>query len=221
MKNAVICNLLLRGQKIVSRGEIDGNGFFQGRLHRFWISSRNTSALLRHAPSYEQITAFCLNSSGGKTRKNAVITTHVFARLVVVLTEREEASAAVIQSGQTLTRIEQQRRHDRDSFWESIVARFHNDKTVIIMMEYGGIIDSDDEQTLINPNLPPPQRRTGAWLKEKYYSVRSLFTKAHHNWTVSGHNDSEDWSFHKFVPRAPSSTEISFKVDFSLLYSLL
>ena len=131
VKNAVICHILLSGQKTVSRGEIYLNGFFQGRLHRFWSSKRNMSTLLRRVPSYEQIIAFYLNSSGGKTRKNAGITSHEFVTLVGVLTERAEAHAAIIQSGQTRTRIEQQRRHDRDSSWESIVASSHNDKTVI------------------------------------------------------------------------------------------
>ena len=45
-----------------------------------------------------------------------MITAHEFERLIEVLTEYDEPRSGLLHSGLNLTRIEQQRREDRDAF---------------------------------------------------------------------------------------------------------
>ena len=81
--------------------------------------------------------------------------------------------------------VEQQRRTNRDEFWETTVARLHNNPDVVLCANFLGLVDADEYQTLLNPNIPVPQRRSGAWLKEIYVSVRTILTRAFHKWTCS------------------------------------
>jgi len=207
VKNAVICYLLLNAQKAVARGDVDWDGFFQGRMRRFWSLPGNVSTQVRCAPSEDSILAFTPGTAG-KASKVAAMSPHEFARLIGVITE---------QSGLPLTRIQQQRRTQRDEFWESIIARLHNDEAVVVSMNYAGLIDADENQAMLNPNLKVPQRRSGAWLKERYFGARSLFTRAYHNWSQSGQNNSEGCDFHKFVPRAPSCITLSLQGRFCVI----
>ena len=74
---------------------------------------------------------------------------------------------------------------------------------------YSGIADADDELIAIRPNLSLPQKRSGAWLKEKYFAVSAPFTRAYHNWARFGQNNPEVCNFIDIVPRAPLSTDVS------------
>lgn len=208
VKNAVICYLLLKARSAVSTGKVDWNEFFCNRFHEFWSNPLKISTPMRLAPPFKDILDF---SSDGveRSKKRTAITTHEFARLFCLLVENEQARRELLQSGLDLTRIEQQRRMDRDVFWESIVAVLHNDPTKTVGTKFIGCVDADDNHTSINPNLPVPQKQSGSWLKEKFFSVRAAFIRAFHNWTRSGQNSSDGFAFHKFVPRAPSSTAIS------------
>ena len=47
LKNAVMCHCLLNGQKTVSRGDLDWDGFFQCRLERFWSSTSSVTRPIR------------------------------------------------------------------------------------------------------------------------------------------------------------------------------
>ena len=90
-----------------------------------------------------------------------------------------------------------------------MVARLHNDEDTVIGINHVGLVDADEHHSCVNPNKICPRKRSGVWLKDKFFSVRAAFTGAFHNWTRSGQNNPEGSSFVKFVPRAPSSTTIS------------
>ena len=120
--------------------------------------------------------------TGSEPRKPALMTAHELARLIGVLTESDEARSALLHSRMNLTRVEQQRRDDRDAFWKSAVARLNNDHEVVVSKSYAGMVETDDEHTCLNPNLNVPQRRPDSWLKSKYFGTRALLKRA----TVTG-----------------------------------
>ena len=216
VKNAVICHLLIKGKTVVSDGTVEWNEFFNGRLGKFWSNPAKISTPIRFAPSDNDIVAFAAESTE-RVKRTAAIATHEFARLVGILIDNEEARTGLLQSGIDLTRVEQQRRSDRDEFWETTVARLHNNPNIVVRANFTGLVDADEHQTLLNPNISVPQRRSGAWLKGRFFSVRTIFTRAFHNWTRSGQNSPEGHNFSDFVPRAPSSTAISSIGRFCLI----
>lgn len=208
VKNTVICYLLCKAMKAVSSGEVEWDEFFGGRFRRFWANPSKISTPVRIAPSSEDIEAFATETLH-RARRTASINAHEFARFVGILVENEEARSALLQSGMDLTRVEQKRRMSRDDFWETVVARLHNDREIIVGMNFIGLVDADDNQTALDLNMAVPQKRTGAWLKDKFFAVRASFTRAYHNWTRSGQNNPEGTDFEMFVPRAPASTAMS------------
>lgn len=68
--------------------------------------------------------------------------------MIGILFENDEARSSLLQSCQTQSRIEQQRRDQRDVSWETTVARLHNDVSFTVVMNYAGMVDDDDKQTL-------------------------------------------------------------------------
>ena len=76
-------------------------------------------------------------------------------------------------------------------------------------MSFVGLVDADDEHSVKNPKKALPQKRSGAWLKDKFFAIRAPFTRGFHNWMRSGQNNPEGSDFSNFVPHAPSSTVIS------------
>ena len=62
---------------------------------------------------------------------------------------------------------------DRDEFWETVVARLRNSQTEIIGMSFGGLVSSDDKDSLINPNKSLSLKRKSAWLKDKCLAIRA------------------------------------------------
>ena len=151
----------VKGQVAVQTGEKDWDEFLCGQYKSFWSNPSRITTSLRSCPSDADLRAFS-SERGGRMNGTAVITCHEFARLVDILIEKKEARSALLSSGINLTRIEQQRRMDRDEFWESVVARLHNDQTVIVGMSFVGLVDADDEHSVINPNKALPQKRSGA-----------------------------------------------------------
>ena len=208
VKNTVVCHSLLKGQQVVASGAKDWDDFFMGKYNEFWTNPANVTNFMRACLSDSDIRAFS-SEKGEKHRREAFMTSHEFARMIGILFENEEARTSLLRSGLDLTRVEQQRRMDRDAFWEFVVARFHNDEDTVIGMSYVGLVDADEHHSCVNPNKIPQQKRSGVWLKEKFFSVRAAFTRAFYNWTRSGQNNPEGSDFIKFVPRAPSSTTIS------------
>ena len=174
----------------------------------FWSNPSRIPTSLRSCPSDADSRAFS-SEKGERMKRTAAIICHEFARLVGIMIEKEEARSALLSSGVNLTRIEQQLRMDREEFWESVVARLHNDQTVIVGMSFVGLVDTDDEHSVINPSKALPQKRSGAWLKDKLFAIRASFTRAFHNWTRSRQNNPEGCDFSNFVPRAPSCTVTS------------
>lgn len=78
--------------------------------------------------------------------------------MIGILLEHDEARNGLLQSGQTQSRIEQQRSDERDGFWKATVSRLHNDVSFIIGMNYAGLVDADDKQSLLDPNDPVHRR---------------------------------------------------------------
>ena len=100
--------------------------------------------------------------------------------MVGILVDNEEALTSLLQSGIDLERVEQQRRSDRDEFWEATVARLHNNLNVVVRPNFTGLVAAHEKMTLLKPNKSLPQRRSGAWLKGRFFSVRAIFTRAFH-----------------------------------------
>ena len=94
LKNGAICHLFLNGQKTVSSGDLDWDGFFEGRLRRFWSSHCTVTTPTRMEPTEEQPLPFAAKKIGRKPRKLAVMAAHEFARLIGVLTKYDEARSA-------------------------------------------------------------------------------------------------------------------------------
>lgn len=93
VKNLVINYLLLNGQKAVSRGEGEWDGFFHGRYHKFRSTPGNMSKALRVAPTDSQIQAYAPDDVD-TVRTVAGTSSHEFTRLVGILTEHNEARNA-------------------------------------------------------------------------------------------------------------------------------
>ena len=152
---------MLKGQQAEKAGEKDWVEFLCGLYKIFWTNPSRILTSLSSCPSDEDIRAF--SSERGETMKrNGAISCHEFARLVGILIEKEEARSALLSSDINLTRIEQQRRMDRDEFWEAVLARLQNDQTVMVGMSFVELVDADDEHSLINPNKSLPKKRSGA-----------------------------------------------------------
>ena len=110
---------------------------FRGRYHSCWSNLSKISTPIRVAPSESETSTFTPDTIE-PIRRTAVMSTQKFARFVGILTENEEPRSALLQSGKSLTRIEHQRRMNRDEFWETIVAMVHNSPTLSCLLTLTG-----------------------------------------------------------------------------------
>lgn len=145
----------------------------------------------------------------GRSRHAPAMTVHEFARLVGVLLHDESARAALLQSGQNLTRAQQDQRQGRDMFWETVVQPIFNDARTKMTLNMAGCVDNIFSNTQVDANYALLCKRSGSWLKDRYFSVRCIFTKAYHIWSKSGQKSSEGSDFHKFVPPQSGSLQPS------------
>lgn len=204
VKNAVVCHLMRFADLKAGQSDAVYKDIFGTTQVAFWRIPGNIQDVFK-APCAEDI------SLQDKTAPPKSITVPEFARLIAVLTESDKCRSALLQSGLNLNRDDLQRGDGRDAFWTTVVEPLFNDETAKFAMDLRGSVQPDDGIGIIDVNQSPQCHRNGVWLKDEFASIRSLFTKAYHNFSVSGQNDGEASQFCNFVPRAPGSTQIARK----------
>ncbi len=215
-KNATIGKLMMAAQAAVTSGTYDWNTVFGTMQSDFWRESANRAEFIRKAPTHQRYLETA-PTRGSRKSGAPPMTLSEFARLMGLLTKNDLARRALIQSGLDLTREQQQRREGRDAFWESLIARLFNDRTVRVELDLRGCISGPNDVGTVNSNAPPAAPRGGAWLKDRFFAVRALFTKAYARWTVSGQNNPEVGAFQNFVAPAPNSTTMSLQGKFTCI----
>lgn len=182
-KNTLVCRLLMHSDARVRDSSATYDSVFGDEYTEFWRSPRNQAATVYIAPSSEIVrdTASVEGKRGRAAKKvEQPMSTSEFARLMGVLIEDDDARAALIASGQDLTREQQQRREGRDTFWTTIVERVFNDTSFKIALDVRGCVNGDDENlSVADPNAKPISFRSGVWLKDKFFVVRGLFTRGY------------------------------------------
>ena len=104
---------------------------------------------------------------------------------MAILTQNEQARSALLKSGLDLSRNEQQRREDRDEFWTRTITPLFNNPNTELALSFRGIIPNGDyELDTIDVCKASEIQRSGTLLKEKYFCVRSHFTRSFSSWTV-------------------------------------
>lgn len=91
-----------------------------------------------------------------------------------------------------------------------LVALNYNDETQNIMVGFAGEVD-DRAGGAIYANQRLPCLRSGAFLKDRYFKIRSLFSVAFKNWSRSGQNRPEGKEFANSVPTTPGTVSIYSK----------
>lgn len=109
-----------------------------------------------------------------------------FARLCIIIRDDEDAKAALLATGQELTRSQMDAGFSRESFWGVIQSRFNDAGLRLRLSMVGNVDDVDSTQ-------PPPCHRSATFLKEKFYDARSSFTTCVENWSKSGQNDTSNF----------------------------
>jgi len=103
-----------------------------------------------------------------------------YARLLAALTREEDVKSALIESGLSRTREQQDCRVPRDAFWTTLVEKRFNDNNFKPDVDLRGVVDGVDAKRL------PSQKWLGAQLKKQYLDISSNFTAAYRNWSKSG-----------------------------------
>ena len=109
-----------------------------------------------------------------------------FARLCIIMRDDEDAKAALLGTGQELTRSQLDAGFTRESYWGIIEDRF-NDPSLKLNLNMVGMVDEVDS------TKPPPCHRSASFLKEKFFDAKRSFTTCLENWSVSGQNDNADF----------------------------
>eukprot|EP00171_Calliarthron_tuberculosum_P005085 IDg5085t1 len=200
----------------VADGTYDWNTVFGAMQSDFWLEGANRAEFIRKAPEHQR---YLETAPARGSRKNGAppMTLSEFARLMGLLTKNDSARSALIQSELDLTREQQQRREGRDVFWESLIARLFNDPAVRVDLDLRGCISGPNDVGTVNSNETPAVPRGGAWLKDRFFAVRALFTKSYARWTVSGQNNPEAGVFQNFVAPSPNSTTMSVQGKFTCI----
>lgn len=90
--------------------------------------------------------------------------------------------AAILRSGQEITRDKLDCGISRDYFWVRSVAHFFNDTTIRPMLQFSGPSHE------VKSSLPPSRAITGEELKRQYSNVWSDFKKVYDKFSKSGQN---------------------------------
>lgn len=72
-----------------------------------------------------------------------------------------------------------------------------------------GFVFSDEYKSTVDTSNELLEFRVVTLLKEQFFGVRALFTKAYSRWTVTEQNNPEACMFQKFCTPAPNSTSLS------------
>lgn len=94
---------------------------------------------------------------------------HLFARLVLILSQNNDVRKALLDSGKERTRAQLDQHIPRDAFWSSVVALSFNDSNVTVSLLFG------DELKDVSSVYVPRVQRTGKELKRQYGLIRSHF----------------------------------------------
>ena len=111
-----------------------------------------------------------------------------FARLCIILRDDEDAKAALIGTGQELTRSQIDAGFSRDSLWGVIESRY-NEPSLRLHLNLVGNVD-DADSTVI-----PPCHRSASFLKDKFMEARASFTACIQRWSQSGQNNTDFENF--------------------------
>ena len=122
-------------------------------------------------------------------------TISLFTRLCLILRDDEVARDALIASGQPLEREQQDRRINRESFWETIAERF-NDPSLAPHMDLRGILEN------FNPSIAPREHVAASRLRTIWYNMRGPFSLSVRNYQKSGQNNPTLDGFLSFVDKA-------------------
>jgi hypothetical protein len=228
-KQMLVSSLLRAVSKRVqnSGGKLNfdsGVVFTSGAAHE-WLRSdaRSVIGSLLVAPTDEDLETYRPESgmsAGGRRGSGAELTVSAppftvdeFSRLMALLVDDEDIKAALMQSGQDLTRKDLERRVGRDDFWVDLVEAKFNDPAVIAALPCSELPPSLHG---VNPNCVVPARRSGEALKKKLFDTRASFTTFYDNWSRSGQNDISN--FEQFVvPSPPGSNTLPILSKFCLL----
>ena len=180
VKNNLVCRLLLQADEIWTENMEWFNMFGEAQVE-FWHQPKNQTVPILHSPSKAAILRYQPTQKRRcetkfEEEKNPAMEIWEFGRIVGILVESEEAQADLITSGRDLTRKELEKKVHRDEFWESIVVRLYNDSSVTISTEFSEMVSKSGVIGKIDVNEAPSCRRTGAWMKDRFFSVRSHFT---------------------------------------------
>ena len=123
------------------------------------------------------------------------ITLSLFTRLCLILRDDEAARDALIASGQPLEREQQDRRVNRESFWEAIAERF-NDPSLAPKLDLRGILEN------VDPSPAPRENVAASRLRTVWYNMRGPFSLSVRNYQKSGQNNPTLDGFLNFVDSA-------------------
>eukprot|EP00171_Calliarthron_tuberculosum_P006970 IDg6970t1 len=80
-----------------------------------------------------------------------------------------------------------------------------------VVLNLSGCIKRGDSIKYIDVHSMQLDHCPGPWIKDLFFSVRTLFTKKYVGWAASGQNKLEACGFYNFVVAAPFSTNVSQK----------
>ena len=197
LKNETIYNILGQAAVEVSKCEVDWIALFDGAVVAFWQAPDMFCNPVKRATLAYAVNK-CIASFGGTRgakrkhiHREPNFLAIEYAQLMALVTDNEKARAALLKSGVDLTRHEQQRREGRDDFWSDFIAPLYNDPSVTVTFRICQILpECGVDESGVN-HIARTQRSLTT-VKEKFFSVRSHFTRSYNIWTVSGHNDPEN-----------------------------
>jgi hypothetical protein len=173
-----------------------------------WFECPSVEQLSKHRPSSKTVEPKRRGRAGfggadADTHYDPQLSLSEFGRLMCVLVDVPTCRNSLIQSGQDLTRAEQDALVGRDDFWGTAVEVAFNDPDTVVAMSTAGYIAG------VDVTAAPLAHRTIDKLKKMFYSIRGMFTRIKQRRSVSGNNDSDPHDVVRFLPvtRGRVSTE--------------